>query len=130
MGVNGCATTAATTTTPPAAVAPGYINPADQQMGQIISGARTFYNTVQCETKTMNWSQAAQSCVVDPRITKPMVLSAAEKAAFNDFMTALNTASTLHLAFHNGTGSQVAAQNAVNTLQVKQAALPTLAVTN
>ena len=122
----GCATAIAPT--PP--LAPGFINSADQQMGQILSSARTFYNTIQCETQTMNWSQAAQQCVVDPVITQPMILSTTEKAAFRDFMTSLNAAETLHLSYHNGTGTtQAAAQNAVNTVQLKQAALPTLAVT-
>lgn len=122
----GCATA----TAPPPPLAPGYINSADQSMGQILSGARTFYNTIQCETQTMNWSQAAQSCVSDPTITTPLVLSATEKAAFNDFGVSLNAAETLHLAFHNGTGTQVAAQAAVNTVQQKQTALPSLAVTH
>src|ERR1035437_2761302 len=123
----GCAT--ATAPTPPLAPGNGYINIYDQQMAQILSGARTFYNTVQCETQTLNWSQAAQQCIADPAIPQPMFLSATEKAAFRDFMASLNAAETLHLAYHNGTGTtQAAAQNAVNTVQLKQAALPALAV--
>src|ERR1035437_8620830 len=74
----GCATAIA----PTPSMTPGFINSADQQMGQILSSARTFYNTIQCETQTMNWSQAAQQCVVDPVITQPMILSTTEKAAF------------------------------------------------
>jgi hypothetical protein len=121
----GCAT--ATAPTPP--LAPGYLNLSDQQIGQILSGARTFYNTVQCETQTLNWSQAAQKCVADPTITKPMVLSVAEKAAFKDFMASLNAAETIHLAYHAGTATLMAAQTATNTVQQKQSALPALAVT-
>lgn len=124
----GCRT--ATAPAPPLAPGlQGYISPADQQMAQILSGARTFYNTVQCETQTLNWSQVAQKCVADSKIMQPMILSTTEKTAFRDFMASLNAAETLHLAYHNGTGTtQAAAQNAVNTVQVKQAALPALAV--
>lgn len=120
---------AATSTTPPAALAPGYMNAADQQMGQILSGARTFYNTIQCETRALNWSQTSQQCVADSTITSPMTLSPVEKTAFNDFGAALNAANTVYLAYHNGTATQAAAQAAVNTVQQKQSALPTLAVT-
>jgi len=123
----GCQT--ATSTTPPAVLAPGYINAADQQMGQILSGARTFYSTIQCETKAMNWSQTNQQCVADPAITSPMTLTSTEKTAFNDFGVSLNAANTVYLAYHNGTATQAAAQAAVNTVQQKQQALPILAVT-
>src|ERR1035437_8420382 len=88
----GCATA----TAPTPSLAPGYLNLSDQQIGQILSGARTFYNTVQCETQTLNWSQAAQQCIADPAITQPMILSATEKAAFRDFMASLNAAETLN----------------------------------
>lgn len=106
----GC--TPATTTTSPAAVAPGYLNAADQQMGQILAGARAFYTTIQQD------SSAGK-----------VTLSAIEKTAFNDFGVSLNTAETVYLAYHSGTATQASAQAAVNTIQQKQSALPTLAVT-
>lgn len=116
-------------TTPPTALAPGYIDLPDQKMGEIISGARTFYSTIQCETKGLNWSQAGSMCVPDPNITTPLVLSAAEKTAFNDFGASINIAEVAHLAYHNGTGTLTAAQTAVTATQQKQSSLPALAVT-
>src|ERR1700734_2784110 len=99
-------------TTPPAALAPGYINAADQQMGEILAGARSFYQTIQQES-------AAGT----------VILTATEKTAFNAFGTSLNAANTVYLAYHSGTQTQAAAQAAVNTVQAQQAALPSLAVT-
>ena len=115
----GCKTV---TTTQP--LAPGYQNATDQQMGEILSGARAFYNTIQCETQGMNWSKLTQVCVPDPNITAPMVLTPTVKAAFNDFGTALNAANTVYLGYHAGSQTEAAAQSAVNTVQTKQAALP------
>ena len=115
--------------TPPQAIAPGYISPADQQMAEILSGSRTFYNTVQCETRGLNWSQPTAQCMIDPSITKPLLLTATEKAAFNDFGTTLNIAETAHLAYHYGMGTLATAQSAVTATQQKQTSLPPLAVT-
>ncbi len=109
LPLTGCPS--ASTATPPAAVAPGYVNQADQQMGQILAGARSFYVTIQQDS-----------------LAGKVTLSPTEKQAFNDFGTSLNLAESVYLAFHAGTQTQAAAQNAVNTVQVKQAALPTLAV--
>lgn len=103
---------AASSTTPAAALAPGYLNSADQQMGEILAGARTFYVTIQQD------SAAGK-----------VALSATEKAAFNDFGTSLNLAEAVYLGYHSGTATQAAAQAAVNTVQTKQSALPALAVT-
>ena len=96
----------------PAVIAPGYINAADQQMGQILAGARSFYVTIQTDSASGK-----------------VTLSATEKAAFNDFGMSLNLAETTYLAFHGGTATQAAAQAAVNVVQQKQSALPALAVT-
>ena len=116
----GCATA----TTPAVPLAPGYINSADQTMGQILSGARGFYSTVQCETQGLNWSQATNLCVADPNITTPLVLSTTTKAVFNDFGVSLNATNQVYLAYHAGTATQAAAQAAVTALQAKQNALP------
>lgn len=118
-----------TTPANPATLAPGFANAADQQMFQILSSARTFYSTVQCETKALNWSQAASQCVADPNIKTPMVLSAAEKTAFNKFGVALNGAEAVYQAFHAGTATQAQAQAQVSAVQAQQQALPALAVT-
>lgn len=93
------------TTTPP--TAPGYLNSADQQMGQILAGARAFYVSIQQQ-------QAAGQLGLTPAAT----------TAFNDFGTALNAAETVYLAYHAGTATQAQAQAAVNDVQTKQAALP------
>jgi len=117
----------ATSPTPP--LAPGFSSQADQTMNQILVGARAFYNTIQCETQAKNWAAATNQCVSDPNITTPMVLSATEKTAINDFGVSLNAANAVYKAYHAGTATQDQAQVAVNTVQAKQAALPALAVT-
>jgi hypothetical protein len=98
--------------TPSQVTAPGYSNSTDQQMGEILAGAHAFYTSIQQQ------SAAGQ-----------LALTATEKAAFNDFAVSLNAAQTVYLAYHAGTATQAAAQAAVNTVQTKQAALPTPTVT-
>lgn len=102
LPMGGCKT--ASTTQP---LAPGYSNTADQQMGQILSGARAFYVSIQQQS-------AAGTLTLDPTV----------KVSLNDFGTSLNAAETVYLAYHNGQATQAAAQAAVNTVQTKQAALP------
>jgi hypothetical protein len=97
--------------TQPQALAPGYSNSADQQMGEILAGAHSFYSSIQ--------QQSASG---------QLTLTAAQKTAFNDFGVSLNAAQSVYLAYHAGTATQAAAQAAVNTVQTKQAALPTPAV--
>lgn len=101
--LTGCTATA----TPPTAPAIGYNNTADQQMGEILAGAHSFYTSIQAQS-------AARTLTLTP----------AEKTAFNDFGTALNTAQSIYLAYHAGTQTQATAQAAVDTVQSKQAALP------
>lgn len=95
------------TTNPP--TAPGYLNSVDQQMGEILAGARSFYTSIQ--TQSANGT---------------MTLTAAQKQAFNTFGQGLNQAEQLYLAYHaNPTAAnQAAAQTAVNGIQTQQAALP------
>lgn len=106
--VPGCT---GTTVTP--SLAPGYLTPADQQMGEILAGAHAFYTTIQQE------SASGQ-----------MTLSPAEKTAFNAFGVSLNAAQAIYLAYHaNPTPANLqSAQVAVNQVQQQQAALPTPAV--
>ena len=108
LALTGCPAT----TTNPATLAPGYANTADQQMGEILAGAHSFYTTIQQESATGQ-----------------MTLSATEKQAFNAFGVSLNAAQTVYLAYHNGTATQAAAQSAVNQVQQQQAALPQPQVT-
>jgi hypothetical protein len=93
--------------TPPAQTAPGYNNQADQQMGEILSGAHAFYTSIQQQ------SQAGT-----------LTLQPAVKAAFNQFGISLNAAQTVYLAYHQGTATQAQAQTAVDKVQSEQAALP------
>lgn len=105
----GCNTV---TTTQP--LAPGYLNQADQTMGEILAASRAFYTTIQSESANGT-----------------MVLTAQEKQAFNTFGVSLNAAESVYLAYHaNATAAnQAIAQSAVNALQTQQAALPLPTVT-
>ena len=91
----------------PVTLAPGYNNAADQQMGEILSGARAFYSSIQSQS-------AAGTLILTPTVKK----------AFNDFGISLNAAESVYLAYHNGTATQAQAQTLVNTIQTQQAALP------
>lgn len=104
-------------------LAPGFNNAQDQQIGSILSGARAFYDTIQCETQSLNWDKATSECVADPSITAPLVLSATMKSSFNDFGTALNAANQVYLDYHSGTATEAAAQTQANLIQQKQSAL-------
>lgn len=97
----GCATAS---TSPP--TAPGYANQADQQMGQTLAGARSFYASI--------------STAKD--------LTAAETTALNDLGKAINVAEAAYKAFHAGQGTQAAAQTAVDQVTAKQSAVEALGV--
>jgi hypothetical protein len=107
LAMVGCPGSNPSTPANPAQLAPGYQNSADQQMGEILSGAHAFYTSIQQQ------SQAGT-----------LTLSPAEKTAFNQFGVSLNAAQTVYLAYHNGQATQQAAQTAVNQVQSQQAALP------
>ena len=55
-----------------------------------------------------------------------VTLSAQEKTVLNDLGTAINQADQLYLAYHNGQGTQAAAQGAVDAVTTKQAAAQAL----
>ena len=98
--------------TNPTTLAPGYYNAADQQMGEILSGAHAFYLSVQ--------QQSAAGT---------LKLSATAKTVFNDFGASLNAADSVYLAYHQTptAANQATAQAAVNVVQTKQAAAQTVA---
>ena len=48
-------------------------------------------------------------------------MSAAEKKVLNDLGTAINQADPLSLAYHNGQGTQAAAQAAIDQVTTQQA---------
>lgn len=105
MLLPGCKPTTAANT--PAVLAPGYLNAADQQMGEILAGAHNFYNSIQSQVNAGT-----------------LTMGSTIKASFNDFAISLNAAQTVYLAYHNGQATQAQAQTAVNLVQSKQAALP------
>ena len=94
-------------TVPPAVLAPGYQNPADQTMGEILAGAHAFYNSIQQQV-------ASGSLTMTPQV----------KASFNAFGVTLNGAQTVYLSYHSGAATQAQAQTQVNAVQQQQAALP------
>lgn len=100
----GCKTP--TSTTPPAALAPGFSSPADQTMDQVLVGAHNFYLDIQAQIAAGKYTPAPT-----------------EKTALNTFATAVNTAETVYLAYHNGTATQAAAQAAVDSVTAQQTAL-------
>lgn len=91
---------------PAQTLAPGYVNAADQSMGEILAAAHGFYTKIQADVAAGTYTP-----------------SATEKTALNNFSQALNSAQVAYLAFHNGVGSQAAAQTAVNQVQAQQTAL-------
>lgn len=101
VAVSGCNKT---TTTPP--TAPGYLNQADQQMGTVLAAAHAFYQQIYTNIQQGTYTP-----------------SPTEKTALNQFGNTLNVAQGAYLAYHNGTGSEVAAQTAVSQVQAQQAAL-------
>lgn len=125
--LTGCPSSV-TAPTPP--LASGYSGTPDQQMGATLKGADGYYKTIQCETQGMNWKPSSPTspagCVSDPNITSPLVLSATEKTAMNDLMTALNAANLAYTSYHSGLGTEAAAQSAINTASMKQTAAQAL----
>lgn len=102
----------ASSTTPPAALAPGYSTTVDQELGQALAALR-----------------AGDYAATTSYLSLTPTQQAAEKAALNNFTTAVNTADTLYLAFHAGV--TVANPNPPSAAQVQTAvALATTAQTN
>src|ERR1035437_4302653 len=102
----GCAT--ATSPTPP--LAPGYYNPQDQTMGQVLAAANGYYNRIQRDT-----------------VAGTFFPSPTEKSILNGVEAALSIANTTYLAYHNGTATEAQAQTAINAAQTQvQAAQSTI----
>jgi len=106
----GCTHTTATTA-PAGAIAPGYFNTADQQMGQALAAADAFYRRIQANVTNGT-----------------MTLTPAESHAMSDLYIALNMANATYLAYHNGTGSAATAQADINAVTTKQQAVVALGV--
>ena len=93
-------------TTAPQTLAPGYLNQADQVMGETLVGAHAFYVTIQQDVAAGKYHP-----------------STTEATSLNDFATALNAAQILYVAYHAGQATQAQAQTAVNAVATQQTAL-------
>lgn len=100
----GCG--AVNSNTPVAALAPGYSSAADQALGEGLAAVNSFVNQ-----EKINY--AAETPAVQ----------AIEKATLNNLIMATNLANVSYTAFHSGTGTLPAAQQALTTAQNAQAAL-------
>lgn len=98
--LTGCAHSTTTAAVP---LAPGYANSTDQQLGSTLAAADAFYNKLQADQKSGAFTPTS-----------------AEVTALNSLQLALATANPVYLAYHNGTGSLVAAQTAVNNVSTAQ----------
>ncbi|MDE2104958.1 MAG: hypothetical protein KGL39_47410 [Patescibacteria group bacterium] len=100
----GCKTSS--TSTSPAVLAPGYLNQADQTMGQTLAAAHQFYAKIQADVQAGTYTP-----------------SSTERTALDTFAVTLNQAQLEYLAYHNGVATQAQAQAAVNAVSAAQAQL-------
>lgn len=98
----------ATSTTPPAALAPGYSNAADQQLGQALAAVNAFVTQ-----EKINYTQLT------------VAQQAPEKALLNALIDATNLADAAYAAYHAGQQTIAQAQAALNTAQAAQTKLAT-----
>lgn len=91
LPLTGCPT--ASTTTPPAALAPGYTSQFDQTAGQTLAAAHALVTKAIADYPSLTPTQQAS-----------------EKPILNAFVSAVNAADTVYLAFHNGTATQAQVQ--------------------
>lgn len=95
----------ATSTTPPAALAPGYSSQFDQTAGQSLAAAHALVSKGVADYPSLTPSQQAT-----------------EKPILNAFVTAVNAADAVYLAFHNGAATQAQVQAQLNNVATAQAA--------
>ena len=100
----GCVKT--NTATPTQALAPGYVNQADQVMGQTLVAAHSFYATIQADVASGKY--------------KP---GPVEKTTLNNFATTLNAAQIVYISYHAGQATQAQAQAQVNAVSAAQTAV-------
>jgi len=103
----GCATA----TAPSVPLAPGYTTPFDQTAGQTLAAAHALVSKATTDYPTLTPAQQST-----------------EKPILNAFVTAVNTADSVYLAFHNGTATQAQVQTQLNAVQTAQTAYTTQAV--
>jgi hypothetical protein len=105
-----------TNTAPAPPLAPGYLTPADQTLGQSLRAATAFRDSEESNYNCDATAAAAQTC-----------LSAAQKAVekpyLNSLIDAVNLANAAYTAYHSGSQTFAQAQAAYNTAQQAQTAL-------
>ena len=104
LALPGCKT--ATSTTPAQALAPGYLNPADQTLGETLAALNGF-----AQQEKLNYA------------TETPAIQATEKAPLNVFITSVDLANAAYTAYHKGTQTQAQAANAINNAQTAQTTL-------
>lgn len=107
--MTGCTT--ASSTTPPTALAPGYNNITDQTVGQTLAAMHALVQKATQDYANLTPAQQAS-----------------EKTVLNNFVTAVNTADSLYIAYHAGSGTLLSAQNAITDAQTAQAAYTAVGV--
>lgn len=80
-------------TAPPTPLAPGYTSQFDQTAGQTLAAAHALVGKAIGDYPSLTTAQQAT-----------------EKPILNAFVSAVNTADTVYLAFHNGTATQAQVQ--------------------
>lgn len=102
---------AATSTTAATALAPGYNNATDQTVGQTLAALHALVQKATIDYANLTPAQQTM-----------------EKTVLNNLVLAVNTADSLYLAYHQGSGTLLAAQNAVTNAQTAQAAYTAVGV--
>ncbi len=97
---------AASTTVPATAVAPGYLSPADQTLGESLAAVDAFVNQEKVNYQSLTAAQQAK-----------------EKAPLNALIAAVNVANTAYTMYHAGQETLAEAQGALTKAQGAQAAL-------
>jgi pectin methylesterase-like acyl-CoA thioesterase len=108
LTLTGCPS-ATTTTTPSAALAPGYANSTDQQLGETLAAANGFYNKLAADQKAGTFKPTSK-----------------EVTALNVLQSALSVADPVYLDYHNGRQTLQAAQEAVDRVQAAQTNVQTM----
>lgn len=104
VGVTGCLKAAANT--PAQALAPGYLNPTDQWMGE-----------------TLDTAHGIVASLLQQATSGSFVPNATEKATINGLVEALNVADAAYRGYHAGTTTEAQATQAVTLVQAQQTAL-------
>jgi hypothetical protein len=104
LGLPGCKT--ASSKTPLQALAPGYLNPVDQNLGEALAALNGF-----ATQEKINYAAETPA------------LQATEKTPLNAFITSVDLANAAYTAYHAGKQTQTQAVTAINAAQTAQTTL-------